>query len=207
MLNLWLNSEFIWNNDVPCIDELNALKGVPQPEKWHPEGDAYVHTLMVLEQAEIRYPKDIELALAAICHDLGKALTQRTWPSHYGHENYGIKPTKSLLTRLGVEQNIINRIAFTTKYHMHVHKVGELRPTTYLKMWNDAPGDKFESMILLAKLGECDHFGRGDHHKLTNLKNNQSIKLIQIAALINHLDKGQDLLHDKNAMQQIRNLA
>src|ERR1700722_1626058 len=51
--------------------ELNALFGVPQPEKWHPEIDTGVHTLMVLDQA-VRLSTDVKMRFAALGHDLDK---------------------------------------------------------------------------------------------------------------------------------------
>ncbi len=66
--------------------EIEALFGVPQPEKYHPEIDTGIHALMVLEQAA-RLSGKAEVRLAALLHDLGKALTPREhWPSHHGHE-------------------------------------------------------------------------------------------------------------------------
>ena len=54
--------------------EINALFGVPQPEKWHPEIDTGVHTLMVLDQA-VRLSADAKVRFAALVHDLGKGTT------------------------------------------------------------------------------------------------------------------------------------
>ena len=54
--------------------EIDALFGVPQPEKWHPEIDCGVHTMMVLEQAALLSP-DVDVRFASLVHDLGKATT------------------------------------------------------------------------------------------------------------------------------------
>ncbi|MCH7536731.1 MAG: multifunctional CCA addition/repair protein, partial [Proteobacteria bacterium] len=71
--------------------EVDALFGVPQPEKWHPEIDTGVHTLMVLEQAEA-LSKDLAVRFAALTHDLGKGTTPTNkLPSHPGHEIRGCK--------------------------------------------------------------------------------------------------------------------
>ena len=60
--------------------EIDALFGVPQPPKWHPEVDTGLHTMMVLEQAAALSP-DLETRFAALVHDLGKATTQPGGPA------------------------------------------------------------------------------------------------------------------------------
>ena len=71
--------------------EVDALFGIPQPAKWHPEIDTGLHTMMVIEQAE-KLSGDLEIRFAALVHDLGKANTdKRQLPSHRGHELRGCK--------------------------------------------------------------------------------------------------------------------
>jgi len=72
------------------VSEINALFGVPQPEKWHPEIDTGVHTLMVLDQA-VRLSADTKVRFAALLHDLGKGTTPHSeWPGHKGHEERSV---------------------------------------------------------------------------------------------------------------------
>ena len=116
---VWLETQKAFATDTPHIyfqvlrevgalkvlfPEVEALFGVPQPEKHHPEIDSGVHTLMVLEQAKKLADRanDPESVLfAALCHDLGKALTPKDiLPHHYGHEQKGIAPTEQLANRL-----------------------------------------------------------------------------------------------------------
>ncbi len=61
---------------------INDLKGVEQNLTWHPEGDAFVHTMQVVHHA-LRESEDFDLILAALLHDVGKAIHS------YGHDNYG----------------------------------------------------------------------------------------------------------------------
>lgn len=149
-----------WLNTLGPCPELEALKEVPQPAQWHSEGDAYVHTLMVIEEALDRYPNNYNVLLGALCHDFGKALTQKTWPKHYGHANLGIKPTVDFLSRLGMDSQTIENVAYLTKYHMHVHDAFKLKATTLIRMWQDA---KCNLILVsnLCRLGICDHYGRG----------------------------------------------
>ncbi|NOR36937.1 MAG: multifunctional CCA addition/repair protein, partial [Woeseiaceae bacterium] len=82
--------------------EVDALFGVPQPVKWHPEVDTGVHTMMVVEQSE-KLSDDVEVRFAALVHDLGKATTRLSeLPSHPGHEQRGRKLIKGMVDRLPV---------------------------------------------------------------------------------------------------------
>jgi len=78
------------------LPEIDALFGVPQKKKWHPEIDAGEHTLLVLDQA-CQLSTSLNTRMAALCHDLGKATTpQAEWPSHHGHEERGHTITETL---------------------------------------------------------------------------------------------------------------
>src|ERR1700761_4711514 len=80
--------------------EINALWGVPQPEKWHPEIDIGVHTMMVLDQA-VLLSEDTKVRFAALVHDLGKAATPHSeWPGHKGHEERSVTLIDTLCDRL-----------------------------------------------------------------------------------------------------------
>ncbi|MBU1034535.1 MAG: HD domain-containing protein [Patescibacteria group bacterium] len=91
--------------------ELNALIGTEQEQEWHPEGDVWTHTLMVVDQAAsmIRRPEcalteleKLQVMLGALCHDLGKPATTELLEGRIrsrGHEDAGIEPTESLLNR------------------------------------------------------------------------------------------------------------
>jgi tRNA nucleotidyltransferase (CCA-adding enzyme) len=90
--------------------ELGALAGCPQEPEWHPEGDVWVHTLMVIDQARIRIAdldrgRSIAMMLGAVCHDLGKPLTTALIDGRLrspGHEEGGVAPATALLDRLNV---------------------------------------------------------------------------------------------------------
>lgn len=122
--------------------ELDALYGVPNPIKHHPEVDSFVHTMLVLKQAVKFTENNNELnksavRFAAICHDLGKALTSKDiLPHHYGHEQAGIKPMRSLSKRLKVPSYYQELAELTCEFHSHIHKALELRPETVIKLFN-----------------------------------------------------------------------
>lgn len=110
--------------------EIDALFGVPQPEKFHPEIDTGVHALMVLEQAAGLSAKP-EVRLAALLHDLGKALTpSQYWPSHHGHEQKGLAVLDGFCERLRVPKTFKSLCAQVMEYHTHCHRALELRADT-----------------------------------------------------------------------------
>ena len=66
--------------------EVKNLIGALQPEKFHPEGDAYIHTMMVLDYVAKQTNK-LEIRYSALVHDLGKGITPKEeYPHHYNHE-------------------------------------------------------------------------------------------------------------------------
>lgn len=114
--------------------EIHALYGVPQPVKYHPEIDTGVHSLMALTQAA-KLSKKPEVRLAALLHDLGKALTDpRNWPSHHGHEKKGLPVLDKFCQRLRVPKSFKLLCAQVMEYHTHCHRVFELRPDTLISM-------------------------------------------------------------------------
>jgi tRNA nucleotidyltransferase (CCA-adding enzyme) len=90
--------------------ELKALVGCPQEPAWHPEGDVWVHTLMVVDEARKRIADltrgpATAMMLGAVCHDLGKPLTTALIDGRVrspGHEERGVEPATQLLDRLNV---------------------------------------------------------------------------------------------------------
>ncbi|AXP78358.1 TPA: multifunctional CCA addition/repair protein [Haemophilus influenzae] len=154
---IWLETEKALNEKNPEIyfetlhktgalsvlfSEIDALHGVPNPVKHHPEVDSFIHTMLVLKQAVNLTENNPILnksavRFAAICHDLGKALTpQNILPHHYGHEQAGIKPTRSLCKRLKVPSYFQELAELTCEFHTHIHKAFELRAETVITLFN-----------------------------------------------------------------------
>ena len=103
---------------------LNALIGIPQPPRYHGEGDAWNHTLMVLDQAAALkgYASDpLGFLLAALCHDYGKALctTADERGIHaYGHETAGLPLVKDFLGKLTNQKGLLPYVQNLVKLHM-----------------------------------------------------------------------------------------
>jgi len=114
--------------------EIDALFGVPQPERWHPEIDTGKHTLMVLLDSA-RRDCSPEVRFAALVHDLGKGTTPRDqWPRHIGHEQRSVKLIKKLCARIGVPNRFRDLAVPVALYHGISHRAAELRPQTILKV-------------------------------------------------------------------------
>jgi tRNA nucleotidyltransferase (CCA-adding enzyme) len=92
--------------------ELLPLEATPQDPAWHPEGDVWVHTLQVVDEARALLddladdrPRQLAVMLGALCHDLGKPPTTRLEDGRIrsrGHEGAGLAPTSALLDRWNV---------------------------------------------------------------------------------------------------------
>ncbi|MFK8052982.1 MAG: multifunctional CCA addition/repair protein [Woeseiaceae bacterium] len=118
------------------LPEVEALFGVPQPPKWHPEVDTGLHTLMVIDQAA-QLSDDLTVRFAGLMHDLGKALTPpEQWPSHRGHEATGAKLVDQVCDRIRAPKQFRKLAKDVAEYHTHCHKVFELKPSTLLKALN-----------------------------------------------------------------------
>jgi tRNA nucleotidyltransferase (CCA-adding enzyme) len=141
--------------------EVYRLKTALESRRWHPEGDAYEHTMIVLTQA-VRKGFDLQTRLACLVHDFGKGLTPRDQlPKHYGHEMSGVPVTKNFCDRLTVPSKMRDRVMKTTRYHMHMHKLDTLNPKTFVNMFMDMGAfNDPEVVFLLWSVGVCDHNGR-----------------------------------------------
>ena len=92
------------------LPELGALIDCPQEPEWHPEGDVWTHTLLVIDEARPRIddlprPARIALMLGAVCHDFGKPATTARIDGRIrslNHEARGVPPATALLDRLGI---------------------------------------------------------------------------------------------------------
>jgi tRNA nucleotidyltransferase (CCA-adding enzyme) len=141
--------------------EIDALFGVPQPPRWHPEIDTGVHTMMCLRMAAT-LSADTTLRFAALTHDLGKAATpESTLPRHTGHEERSVKILDELCERLPVPRRHKELASVVARYHGVIHRADELRPGTVLKLIEAADGirrpERFEALLTAC---EADARGR-----------------------------------------------
>jgi tRNA nucleotidyltransferase (CCA-adding enzyme) len=141
--------------------ELDALFGVPQPSRWHPEIDTGVHSLMVLDQAAA-LSGDAKMRFAALVHDLGKAQTPPArWPAHHGHEERGVLAIEALAARLRVPGEYKDLAVIVARHHGNVHRAFELKAGTVLEFMERADAFRRPERFALALLAcEADSRGR-----------------------------------------------
>lgn len=112
------------------MPELAALAGVPQRADYHPEIDTLVHTLMCVDAAA-RMGFPLEVRVAALLHDLGKAATPaEEWPSHRRHDERGLPLVAQFCARLRVPNAPRDLALAVTRDHLIVHRARELRAAT-----------------------------------------------------------------------------
>jgi len=147
--------------------EIDALFGVPQPAKWHPEIDCGVHTMMAVQQAT-RLSAEVDVRFAALVHDLGKATTpDDQLPRHPGHEARSVDLVEAMAKRLPIPNACRDLGKLAAELHTHVHRAFELRTSTLLRVLDQADAfrrpERFEKLLLAC---EADARGRTGHEEL-----------------------------------------
>jgi tRNA nucleotidyltransferase (CCA-adding enzyme) len=141
--------------------EVDALFGVPQPPRWHPEIDTGVHVLLALRYAAAHAASNV-VRFAVLTHDLGKAVTPKAdWPSHQRHEEFGVPLIEALCDRLKVPNGHRELAILTARHHTLVHRALELRPATLLTLLENCDAfrrpERFGELLLAC---EADARGR-----------------------------------------------
>jgi len=151
------------------LPELLPLVGCEQEPEWHPEGDVWTHTLMVIDKArelngDLDRPRRITIMLGAVCHDLGKPPTTAFIDGRIrslDHEQAGVEPTLSLLDRL----NIHTIDGFEVRAQVVGLVAHHLKPGAFRKAANVTDGAfrrlaQKVDLELLARLARADCLGR-----------------------------------------------
>lgn len=156
--------------------QLDAMRETPQDEEWHPEGNVWIHTGMVIDRAAaLRQADDDDLALmlAALLHDVGKPLCTRVEGGRVtsrSHSKLGIEPATRLLYRWRAPNRLIAKVCALVEHH--------LAPALYVKNGAKARGyrrlarqleDAGVSIELLVRLARADHLGRTTSDALAGL--------------------------------------
>jgi len=146
--------------------EIDALFGVPQPPRWHPEIDTGVHVMLALQYAAGNGASGM-VRFAVLTHDLGKAQTPKSaWPSHHGHEEFGVPLIEDLCDRLKVPNTHRELAILTARYHTLVHRALELRPETVLTLLENCDAlrrpERFAELLLACEADARGRTGRED---------------------------------------------
>ena len=111
------------------IPEVRDLIGCEQPPQWHPEGDVYTHTCIMLEMLDTDAP--LSLCLATLLHDIAKPPTQTTDADgrirFNGHDSLGAEMASQILTRLKYPNAVIRDVAHMVSRHMQFMNVQQMR--------------------------------------------------------------------------------
>jgi tRNA nucleotidyltransferase (CCA-adding enzyme) len=169
--------------------EIDALFGVPQPEKYHPEIDCGIHTMMVVDDAALHdYP--LEVRFAALTHDLGKGNTPRDiLPRHTGHELRSVDLLRAMCERLRVPADCRDLGLLAARYHGDVHRAKALRAETVFKLFQSADAwrrpERFSGLLQACA---SDARGRTGHEKDDYP---QADYLLQLLAAARAVDAGE----------------
>jgi len=151
------------------LPELVPLVGCQQEPEWHPEGDVWVHTLMVIDQAtaqsrDLDTPQRTAVMLAAVCHDLGKPATTAFIDGRIrspDHEQAGVEPTLRLLDRLNVHSiggyDVRSQVVGLVAHHLKpgmFHKAANVGDGAFRRLAQKV------DLELLARLARADCRGR-----------------------------------------------
>ena len=150
--------------------EIQSLIEVPQDPEWHPEGDVFVHTQLVIDRArelidDLPYPKQVTVMLAALAHDFGKPATteflEGRWRSR-GHEEAGVPPAESFLDRINIHTidgyNVRAQVIALVREH--------LKPGEFYKKRHEVGEGAFRRLArrcepdLLYRVAKADSLGR-----------------------------------------------
>jgi poly(A) polymerase len=116
------------------LPEIEAMKGVEQPPEFHPEGDVFVHTLLMLEK--LPQPCPITLAWGVLLHDVGKPPTFRRAPDRIrfdDHVDVGVKMAEAICRRLRFSNDDTEQILALIDNHMRFGHVERMKASTFKK--------------------------------------------------------------------------
>ena len=116
------------------LPEVAALRGVPERLDYHPEGESYLHTLMVVDAA-VNRGSDAAECFAALLHDIGKAKTPADiLPKHYGHEKRSAELAQAVCERLAPPREVAQLAVLAAREHGNVHRVLDMRAATVVDL-------------------------------------------------------------------------
>jgi len=117
------------------LPEVCALKGVEQPKKYHPEGDVFIHTMLMLK--EMSSPA-LELAWSILLHDIGKPATysvdDKGIEHFYRHESKGAVIAETIMKRLRFSKKETKAVVECTQNHMRMFSADKMRPAKWKRI-------------------------------------------------------------------------
>jgi putative nucleotidyltransferase with HDIG domain len=150
------------------LPEILAMKGVEQPPEFHPEGDVFVHTLLLLEN--LPQPCSPALAWGALLHDVGKPATFRVAPDRIRFDNHvevGVKIAEEICERLRFSNHDASQVLALVDNHMRFGHVTRMKEST-LKKFLRLPG--FEEHLALHRADSLASHGNLSTYELVRAK-------------------------------------
>jgi tRNA nucleotidyltransferase (CCA-adding enzyme) len=163
-----------WLHKLGALDqlflEIQNLIDVPQDPEWHPEGDVFVHTKLVIDRArelidDLSYPRQVTVMIAALAHDFGKPATTQFIDGRLrsrGHEEAGVQPTESFLNSINLYTidgyNVREQVIALVREH--------LKPGEFYKKRDEVGEGAFRRLArrcepdLLYRVAKADSLGR-----------------------------------------------
>ncbi|MBI4368294.1 MAG: CCA tRNA nucleotidyltransferase [Candidatus Omnitrophica bacterium] len=171
------------------LPEVEAMKGVEQPPEFHPEGDVFIHTKMLLDQLAGASPT---LAFGALLHDVGKPPTfsdEGERIHFYNHQRVGADMAREILTRLRFSNHEIEEVVSCVDNHMKFANVKEMRLG---KLKQFISRDNFPVELELHRIDCLASHGKLELHRFLKRK----LKEFKAQALKpDRLLTGHDLIH------------
>ena len=148
------------------LPEVSAMKGVEQPPEFHPEGDVWTHTLMMLDGLEAPSPA---LAMGVLLHDVGKPPTFRVADRirFDGHVELGVRMAREILMRLRFSNEDTLQALALVENHMKFKDAGRMREST-LKRFLRMP--RFDEHLALHRLDCLNSNGKLESWELLHRK-------------------------------------
>ena len=144
------------------LPEVARMKGVEQPPQFHPEGDVWVHTLLLLEQLEPGC--SMTLAWGALLHDVGKPATFRRAPDRIrfdGHVEVGMAIARDICRRLRFSNDETHQILALIEHHMRFMNAPQMKTSTlkrFFRLHDFAEHLALHRMDCLAASGNLEHW-------------------------------------------------
>lgn len=193
------------------MPEIAATQGVEQSPEWHPEGDVFEHSKQAVDAAaQMQYESEEQqliIMYAALCHDLGKAVTTKKEEgkiTSYGHAEIGAKITKTFLRRITSNSKLIWAVSLLVEVHMRPLALLEphVKPSAYRRL-----ALKIEPLPLswLALLAQADRLARNPlkgsplHGPVPDVE--LFLRRAQEANVVNGLEK--PVVHGRDLMPEI----
>jgi putative nucleotidyltransferase with HDIG domain len=150
------------------LPEISVMKGVEQPPEFHPEGDVFAHTLLLLEN--LPQPCPPTLAWGALLHDVGKPATFRVAPDRIRFDNHvdvGVKIAEEICERLRFSNHDAAQVLALVDNHMRFGHVTRMKEST-LKKFLSLPG--FEEHLALHRADSLASHGNLSTYELVRAK-------------------------------------